>query len=233
MIHIRDNIYKHNGKFYTKEKVDYLSAACPDCDFRGNGSLGDCQFHAGLCVKHHQGYHFKLYKREIKMETKQMTEKEIIQYWVNNRKEMRVFKHAPLECRLWLKRNPTNALILHQDGYSWYNPCDVFFDGLVYTIPEDILKEKESGFIEFDIDERGMFQHQYQTPRQYKKTYWFNYLEAAPSIGIFAGWFFESKSGAGWSIFQMGETETGGFTTIANDWVKPLVPKKIRFYKGK
>lgn len=161
-----------------------------------------------------------------------MTEKEIIQYWVNNREEMRVFKHAPLECRFWLKKHPTNALILHQDGYSWYKPCDVFFDGLVYTIPEDILKEKESSFIEFDIDERGMFQHQHKSPIQYKKTYWFNYLEAVPSIGIFAGWYFENKSGAGWSTFQMGETETGGFTTIANDWVKPLVPKKIRFYKG-
>lgn len=163
---------------------------------------------------------------------KQMTEKEIIQYWVNNRKEMRVFKHAPPECRLWLKKNPANALILHQDGYGWFKPCDVFFDGLVYTIPEDILKEKESGFIEFDIDDAG----KYELPSG-ARPWWEDraiHIQLHDQHGyLFSGWLFESKSGAGWSIFQVGETETGGFTTIANDWVKPLVPKKIRFYKGK
>ena len=168
------------------------------------------------------------------METKSMTEKEIIQYWVNNHKEMRAFVAAPEECQVWLKEH--KKIIFHLNGIGkWVKTSKenkiVAFS--IFTIHEDILKEKESGFIEFDIDDLDVFTHPFgANGSDRKRTHWYDYLDAVQSCGLFAGWFFENKAGAGWSIFQMGETETGGWTTIADDWVKPLVPKKIRFYKG-
>jgi len=168
------------------------------------------------------------------MENKTMTEKEIIQYWVNNRKEMRAFIAAPKECQEWLS---THAGVMNTKQLNGGGEWIIFgvpdsHKQLLSHVVYSLIEIKEVGFIEFNIDEKGMFQHQYQSPAQYKKTYWYKFLEAVPSIGIFGGWFFENKAGAGWSIFQMGETSSGGWTTIADDWVKPLVPKKIRFYKG-
>ena len=68
MIHIRDNIYEHNCKFYKREKVDYFDSACPGCvfSFVNNDGFRDCKFHAGLCVKHHQGHHFVEYREPTK-----------------------------------------------------------------------------------------------------------------------------------------------------------------------
>lgn len=251
MKHIRDNIYEHKDEIYFA--VDGRAGECcmqcalhtvhSGCKIGWRWCEQECKHKyfvkcVGEFTQTEHDKHVKTlltqdkknYKGETNMKCKQMTEKEIIQYWVNNREEMRVFKHAPLDCRLWLKKNPQAALILHQDGYGWYKPCDVFFDGLVYTIPEDILKEKESGFIEFEIDDAG----KYTLPNG-GRPWWEDQMihtQLHDTRYLFAGWFFENKAGAGWSIFQMGETETGGWTTIANDWVKPLVPKKIRFYKG-
>lgn len=165
-----------------------------------------------------------------------MTTKEIVQYWINNRIEMRAFIAAPEECQTWLKHNLRHLYHLNGIG-NWEKTPEVdnhnqIMAHCILSVHKDAANDiTKPCFTEYDIDADGMFTHKYAAT-QVKKTYWYNYLEAIPHIGLFGGWFFSYGNNQGcWSTDLKGINQGNGMTYIAHEWIKPLVPTKIRFYK--
>lgn len=169
---------------------------------------------------------------------KKMSEEQVIKYWKDNKGKLEPFCKAPKDCRDWLLCNNFCACQLNIHA-CWVHGAIIINENTINSIDDKLLKiilrnrEKQANkqmFTEYVIDKDGLFTHEYQGSQR-KKTAWFDALSAVVSCGLFGGWFFENKAASGWFTQLCGETKTGALTTDTNEWVKPLVPKKIRFYK--
>jgi hypothetical protein len=228
---IKDNIYEHAGKKY-QSHISSSGNACVSCVFHdGNGGC-DSNSVECYCLVGRFSY-FALYKEENKM-----TEQEIVNYWVNNRKEMRAFAAAPKECQEWLWVNNYMSLVLKSHGKF---VSDTIFSHSIPTVDqnmaEDYLKQKKESkngkFIEYDIDEDGKYELVNGARPWWEDMSIHQQLHHQHDY-LFAGWLFEDNNKdfpeKRWAIVQMGLDCNGGMTVDSNVWVKPLVPIKIRFW---
>ena len=168
---------------------------------------------------------------------RKMSEEQIIKYWKDNKTKMEPFCKAPKDCRDWLLCNNFCACQLNIHA-CWVHGDIILNENKINSIDDNLLKimlrnrEKQANkqmFSEYVIDKDGLFTHEYQGSQR-KKTAWYNFVDAIPHCGFFGGFFFENDCSSSWFNSLCGETKHGLLTTCANDWVKPLVPIKIRFY---
>lgn len=126
-----------------------------------------------------------------------------------------------------------DGMILYQNSLNGFEAVlaeEVVFPDAIKLINECPVVEKQSTLDEFDIVDGfyhlgngGKFPWQQHTP-----------LEAAKGY-IFSGWFWENPnvvSCGKWSMRRYGITKDGHMSAACSEWDYPVVPKKIRFYKG-
>jgi len=126
-----------------------------------------------------------------------------------------------------------DGMILYQNSLNGFEAVlaeEVVFPDAMKLINECPVVEKQSKWIEFDIvdgyyhlETGGKFPWQQHVPFEAAKEY------------IFGGWFWENphnKNYIKWSMRIYGIDIHKNISAACADWDYPLVPKKIRFYKG-
>ena len=109
---------------------------------------------------------------------------------------------------------------------SWSEPL-VSYEQALEMIAQ-IEPEQKGEWVEFEVDENGNYR-----PRP--DVALFNWQENyIGSKFIFGGWLWERKDDTRfWGQDRFGVNSNGGATVYVHDWVKSLVPKKIRFWRAK
>jgi hypothetical protein len=98
---------------------------------------------------------------------------------------------------------------------------------LIANLPDYKEETTQSNFIIYDIDERGFFD--YKIGEDWiVRIKWDNICHRDLNNLIFAGWDFNGK----WVQTRIGIDEDNELSDMTTEWIKPVIPKRIRFYKG-
>ena len=107
---------------------------------------------------------------------------------------------------------------------------EITFDEAIKMLDECESAEKKSTgkFVEYDIEPDGKFE------TEFTRIFWQDYTQEEDEQTIFCGWLFavetKNESGKRWSIHRLGLDSDDRMVSAAHDWVKPLIPTKIRFW---
>ena len=177
-----------------------------------------------------------------------MTEQEIINYLKENKSKGIAFAFMPEEVQKWAKENSRELCCYNQPiestEYEWMRDGSykqINQDGL-YALPDEFEEKKPSGWVEFEINERGQFIVNLKTRYYLNWFEWWRLLEKSMDYNYcftaFGGW--QYKDSFIWTTepqVQVGrgnnysscycEKEQGEDYTV-----KPAIPVKIRFWKG-
>jgi len=155
-----------------------------------------------------------------------MTEQEIIEYWKNNRKEMRALAAAPRACREFIYNHRPKMFLSGKGEWIEIRTGDIYGEHSIITIDPD-YKAATGKWVEFDIDKRGYFVIPNRKNEKYKKRrHFMNLVEASSIIGLFGGWLYEST----WSLIPCGLNKANVLVDLGTNCQKMLMPTKIRFW---
>ena len=102
---------------------------------------------------------------------------------------------------------------------------EVTFEQALELIAQVEELKKEGRWVEFDIV------NGYYTIQNGAKIRWQNFEELEKVGYIFGGWLWEYNDQDTWSIIRWGiHNKTTAWTTSCDDWSRPLIPTKIRFW---
>lgn len=162
-----------------------------------------------------------------------MTEQEVIEYLKNNKNEGRIISFMPEEVKRWCEKHIKELLVWQ--SHRWYDAVDICTDDVV-TLPIDYqVKEKPSGeWIEFELKD-GMF-YEVQRGTFYSWHEWIKFMADNPSFTHFGGYYYGIEPVPRWYMTEcVAPTDCNGsiYTsyTDGDKNIKPLTPKKIRFWR--
>jgi hypothetical protein len=118
-------------------------------------------------------------------------------------------------------------LISNYSNLVEFEDCDLPYIPFVnmITLLESLEDHQSGRFVEFDIDSNG----QYMIPNTAILS-WQDYMTyEQANKRIFGGWLWSHNGEEYWRV-RVGLTNHDKLVADCDQWVKPLVPKKIRFW---
>lgn len=169
-----------------------------------------------------------------------MTEQEIINYLKENKSKGIAFAFMPEEVQKWAKENSRELCCYDQTldsiEFRWlrtgaYKQIDQ--NGL-YALPDEFEEKQQSGWVEFEINEKGQFIVNSRTRYYFNWFEWWRLLEKSMDYNYcftaFGGW--QYKNDNRWVMspkLRYGENyDDSGYDNVC----MPVIPTKIRFWKG-
>lgn len=170
-----------------------------------------------------------------------MTEQEIVNCLKENKSKGVAFCFMLDDVWDWVRDHLGEPKLLYLNPRGeWDSLEDIDFDdfdNVVFTLDDDYeLPQKPSGgeWVEFEIDQRGNFHCFLNGDMHY--FFWANwnaFLAEAHSFGYtaFGGWRYADNEH--WFTSPVTVTVDGGYYAGFNDYDKPAIPVKIRFWRVK
>lgn len=165
-----------------------------------------------------------------------MTEKEIIQYLKDNKKNGIIYAFMPEDVKNWIQQKCFNVELLIWCNSDWevLHGDETFDEDRLIALPENFRIETEIEYEDFDINEDGYFTID---GFHYLWCCWQDFLmEYSPRYINFGGWQYDGCDD--WfmnpHIFYNDRLlEHYKKMEIDGKKVKPIIPIKIRFFKRK
>lgn len=173
-----------------------------------------------------------------------MTEQEIVNILKENKNKGVADLFLPGEVSDWIAENLNNSNLLYLDSMgNWAYSKDADFDdydNVVFALPDmfDLPPKIQSGWVEFDINERGQFLVIFtQNLRYYFNWFeWWRLLEKSIDYNYgftaFGGWQYPNSQY--WFTtpeFRVGEIGYVSAWDSTKQEPKPAIPIKIRFWR--
>ena len=172
-----------------------------------------------------------------------MTEQEIIEYLKKNKSEGRIISFMPEEVKRWCEKHLKELLVWQSHRWHKFDADDICTDDAV-TLPDDykVKEESKGGWVEFDIDKNGDFEISGIADDKnitiiYNWTQWNKPIRDNASKNFingccaFGGWQYNGDSG--WFTTPcIKQCNKESIWNYINGDAKPVIPVKIRFWKG-
>lgn len=162
-----------------------------------------------------------------------MNEKNIIQYLQANKRLGVAFAFMPKEVQEWARKNSMKLCCYTrqpiESTYKWMldGSYKQIYQDELYALPDDF--EPEGCWVEYDIKEGRFYEETHGIFYAWHE--WSKCMSDNPRFTGFGGWLFDGDDG--WYTTPcIKECNNGSLWNYINGEAKPVIPIKIRFWKG-